>query len=207
LLRKPESEYSDKEIHQFIFLPGFSTNDQVTSFSGRGVGMDVVIANLEVVGGTVLVESTPGEGSTFTLKIPLTLAIIEGMSVLLAGAKYTLPIVSIIKSFKAQKADLFTDPNGNEMITNRGEIFNIVRLHDFFNVEGAITNIEDGILIMLESDDQTICLLVDDLIGQQQVVVKAMPKYFKKVRGLSGCTLLGNGDISLIVDVAGFFDK
>jgi two-component system chemotaxis sensor kinase CheA len=207
LLRKPESEYTDKEVHQFIFLPGFSTNDQVTSFSGRGVGMDVVIANLEVVGGTVLVESTPGEGSTFTLKIPLTLAIIEGMSVLLAGAKYTLPIVSIIKSFKAQKADLFTDPNGNEMITERGEIFNIVRLHEFFNVEGAITNIEDGILIMLESDAQTICLLVDDLIGQQQVVVKSMPKYFKKVKGLSGCTLLGNGDISLIVDVAGFFDK
>ncbi|MCL2708042.1 MAG: chemotaxis protein CheA [Defluviitaleaceae bacterium] len=207
LLKKPESEYTDKEIHQFIFLPGFSTNENVTAYSGRGVGMDVVTANLEYVGGTVIVDSTPGEGSAFTLKIPLTLAIIEGMSVLLAGARYTLPIVSIIKSFKAPKDKLFKDPNGNEMITERGEIYNIVRLHEFFGVEGAITNIEDGILIMLENNEQTICLLVDDLIGQQQVVVKSMPKYFKKVRGLSGCTLLGNGDISLIVDVAGLFDK
>jgi two-component system chemotaxis sensor kinase CheA len=207
LLRKPESEYTDKEIQQFIFMPGFSTNDAVTTYSGRGVGMDVVTANLEIVGGTVLVDSVPGEGSTFTLKIPLTLAIIDGMSVLVAGAQYTIPIVHIIKSFKAQTANLFTDPNGNEMITERGEIYNIVRLHEFFGIDDAITTIEDGTLIMLESGEQVICLLVDDLIGQQQAVVKSMPKYFRRVKGLSGCTLLGNGNISLIVDVAGFFDK
>jgi two-component system chemotaxis sensor kinase CheA len=164
------------------------------------------MANLEVVGGSVLVDSVPGEGSTFTLKIPQSLAIIDGMSVLLAGAMYTLPIDTINKLFKAEKEQLFTDPNGNEMITVRGEIYNIVRLHEFFGVEGAVTNIEDGVLIQLENDGKTICLLVDDLIGQQQVVVKPMPRYFKKVRGLSGCTLLGNGDISLIIDVAGFFD-
>jgi two-component system chemotaxis sensor kinase CheA len=93
------------------------------------------------------------------------------------------------------------------MITERGEIYNIVRLHEFFGIDDAITTIEDGTLIMLESGEQVICLLVDDLIGQQQAVVKSMPKYFKKVKGLSGCTLLGNGNISLIVDVAGFFDK
>lgn len=207
LTSKPDSEYTDKEIQQFIFLPGFSTNDQVTAYSGRGVGMDVVSSNIEVVGGTALVDSTPGEGTTFTLKIPLTLAIIEGMSVLVAGAQYTIPIVHIIKSFKAKQEDLFTDPNGNEMITERGEIFNIVRLHEFFNIDGAITNVEEGTLIMLENGDQVICLLVDELIGQQQAVVKSMPKYFRKVRGIGGCTLLGNGDISLIVDVAGFYDK
>ncbi|MCL2216495.1 MAG: chemotaxis protein CheA [Defluviitaleaceae bacterium] len=207
LITKPDYEYSDKEIQQFIFLPGFSTNDQVTAFSGRGVGMDVVTSNLEIVGGTALVDSVPGEGTTFTLKIPLTLAIIEGMSVMVADAQYTIPIANIIKSFKAQPEELFTDPNGNEMITNRGEIFNIVRLHEYFNIEGAKTNICDGTLVMLENGEHVVCLLVDELLGQQQAVVKPMPKYFRKVRGLSGCTLLGNGDISLIIDVAGFFDK
>jgi len=207
LTTKPDSEYTEKEIQQFIFLPGFSTNDQVTNYSGRGVGMDVVFKNLEVCGGTALVDSTPGVGTTFTLKIPLTLAIIEGMSVSVAGAQYTIPIVNIQKSFKAKKEDLFTDPNGNEMVTERGEIFNIVRLHEFFNIEGAETNIEEGTLMMLENGDQVICLLVDFLIGQQQAVVKPMPKYFRRVQGISGCTLLGNGDVSIIIDVAGFFDK
>ena len=207
LLRKPESEYTDKEIYQFIFMPGFSTNSEVTAFSGRGVGMDVVTTNLEIVGGTALVDSNPGVGSTFTLKIPLTLAIIEGMTIHMAGAKYTIPIASIKRSFKPKMENVFTDPDGNEMITDRGEIYNIVRLYEFFGIDGAITDLEEGILIQLENGDQFICLLVDDLIGEQQAVVQSMPKYFSKVRGLSGCTLLGNGDISLIIDVAGFFDK
>ena len=207
LLRKPESEYTDKEIHQFIFMPGFSTNSEVTSYSGRGVGMDVVTTNLEPVGGITLVDSMPGEGSSFTLKIPLTLAIIEGMTITIAGAKYTIPIASIKRSFKPKKEHVFSDPDGNEMITDRGEIYNIVRLYDFFDVDGAITDLEAGILMQLENGDQYICLLVDELLGEQQAVVQSMPKYFSKVRGLSGCTLLGNGDISLIIDVAGFFDK
>jgi two-component system chemotaxis sensor kinase CheA len=206
LTTKPDSEYSEKEIQQFIFLPGFSTNDQVTNYSGRGVGMDVVVKNLEICGGTALVDSTPGVGTTFTLKIPLTLAIIEGMSVSVGGAQFTIPIVNIQKSFKATKEKLFTDPNGNEMVTERGEIFNIVRMHEFFHIEGAVTNIEEGTLMMLENGDQVVCLLVDFLIGQQQAVVKPMPKYFKRVQGISGCTLLGNGDVSIIVDVPGFFD-
>jgi two-component system chemotaxis sensor kinase CheA len=207
LLRRDESEYSDKEIHQFIFLPGFSTNDKVTSFSGRGVGMDVVSTNLELVGGSVSVDSVPDEGSTFTLKIPLTLAIIEGMTIRMGGAKYTIPIISMVKSFKASESAIFRDPSGNEMITERGEVYNVVRLYEFFGVESEITNIEDGIMVMLENGEQTVCLFVDDLIGEQQVVVKSMPKYIKKIRGISGCTLLGNGDISLIIDVGGFFDK
>ena len=207
LLFKPESEYTEKEIHQFIFLPGFSTNEQVTAFSGRGVGMDVVTSNLEPCNGSAQIDSVSGEGTTFTLRIPLTLSITEGMSVILAGAQYTLPISNIIKSFKPKPEQLFNDPSGNEMISERGEIFNIVRLHEFFNIQGAITDICEGTLVMIENGDQTICLLVDDLIGQQQAVVKPLPKFLKKVRGLSGCTLLGNGDISLIVDVPGFFDN
>lgn len=207
LLRKPENEYTEKEIHQFIFLPGFSTNEAVTQFSGRGVGMDVVSTNLEVVGGTVIADSVKGEGSAFTLKIPLTLAIIEGMTIKMGGAKYTLPIISIKQSFKVQKDQVFADPNGNEMITIRGECYNIVRLYEFFGVDTEVTNLEEGIMIMLENGDQTVCVFVDELIGEQQVVVKSMPKYIKKISGISGCTLLGNGDISLIIDVAGFFDK
>jgi two-component system chemotaxis sensor kinase CheA len=207
LLKKSESEYTDKEIQQFIFLPGFSTNDKVTSYSGRGVGMDVVSTNLEAVGGSVLVDSIPGEGSTFTLKIPLTLAIIDGMTVKMGGAKYTIPIVSIKQSFKAIPKDIFTDPDGNEMISLRGEIYNVIRLYELFSVDNAVKNIEDGILIMLENGDQTICMLADELVGEQQVVVKSIPKFFKKTRGISGCTLLGNGEISLIIDVAGLFDK
>ena len=208
LLKKPEAEYTDKEIFQFIFLPGFSTNTQVTAFSGRGVGMDVVMNNLEVVGGSVQVDSIPGEGSTFTLKIPSTLAIQEGMTVLMAGAKYTIPIALIKRSIKVNEdVTIFSDPDGNEMINLRGEMYNILRLYEFFDVEGAVTDINEGILLMVENSDQTICVMVDELIGQQQAVVKPMPKYFRKARGISGCTLLGNGDISLIIDVAGLFDN
>ena len=207
LLKKPENEYSDKEIYPFIFMPGFSTNEKVTTYSGRGVGMDVVSQNLEMVGGTVIVDSIPGEGSTFTLKIPLTLAIIEGMMVTMGGAKYTLPIISIRDSFKPLMKDVFTDPNGNEMITVRDECYNIVRLYEFFGIDHAVKDLEEGIMIMVENGDDTICLFVDELVGEQQVVVKSMPKYIKRIRGISGCTLLGNGDISLIIDVAGFFDK
>ncbi len=207
LLKKPEEEYTDKEIYQFIFLPGFSTNEVVTGYSGRGVGMDVVTTNLEAVGGVVLVDSVPGEGSVFTLKIPLTLAIIVGMTIKVAGNKYTIPIISIKQSFKPSMKNIFTDPNGNEMITVRGECYNIVRLNEFFGINGGISNLEEGIMIMLENGDQTVCLFADELLGEQQVVVKSMPKYIKKHRGISGCTLLGNGDISLIIDTAGFFDK
>ena len=207
MLKKHESEYTDKEIFQFIFMPGFSTNAEVTSYSGRGVGMDVVNKNLEVVGGTVTIDSEPGYGSTFILKIPLTLAIIEGMLISMGNAKYTIPIVSIRDSFRAKQDSVFMDPNGNEMITVRGEHYNIVRLYELFGLDGEYKSVEEGIMMIIENGDSSICLLVDELIGEQQVVVKSIPKYIKKIRGISGCTLLGNGDISLIIDVAGFFDK
>ena len=207
LLTKPEDEYSEKEIYGFILLPGFSTNENVTEYSGRGVGMDVVTSNIEVVGGTVLVDSTPGEGSVFTLKIPLTLAIIEGMIIKIGGTKYTIPIISIEKSFKARAEDLTVDPSGNEMITVRDETFNFVRLNREFALGEGLDDAEEGIVMMLENGEQKICVLVDELIGEQQVVVKSIPKYIRKPPGISGCTLLGNGEISLIIDVAGFFDR
>ncbi len=207
LLKKPENEYTEREIHQFIFHPGLSTNDQVTNYSGRGVGMDVVMNNIETVGGTISVESEKGEGTTNILKIPLTLAIVEGMLIKMGGAKYTIPISSIQETFKAKQDQVFKDPDGNEMLTLRGDVYNIVRLYDFFGAKPEVTNIEEGVLIMLENEGQHVCLFVDELIGEQQVVVKTMPGYINRVKGISGCTLLGNGDISLIIDVGGFFDK
>jgi two-component system chemotaxis sensor kinase CheA len=209
LTTKPANEYTDREIHQFIFNPGFSTKDEeeVSDLSGRGVGMDLVSKNLAKLSGTVSVHSVRGQGTTVTLKVPLTLSIIKGMSVMVAGARYTIPINFIIKSFQPLEENLFMDPNGNEMVKERDEIYNIVRFHEFFDIEGAKTDVVKGTLMLLESGDDKICLLVDELKSQHDAVVKPLPKYFKKVDGLSGCTLLGNGEISLIVDPQAMFDK
>ncbi len=206
LLGKPEHEMSEKEIYNLIFLPGFSTNENVTEYSGRGVGMDVVVKNLEAVGGSVSIDSTEGSGTVTTLKIPLTLAIIDGMNIRVGGAKYTLPTTSIKETFQAKEKDIITDPNGNEMIMVRGECYPIVRIHEIFAVETNITDLTKGIMLMMEQDDKSICLFADELLGQQQVVVKALPSYMKnirKVEGLAGCTLLGDGSISLILNIGG----
>ncbi len=206
LLKKEVHEYTNKEIDNFIFLPGFSTNEQVTNYSGRGVGMDVVNTNIESIGGSVDVESVPGEGSRFTIKIPLTLAIIDGMNIKIGNTLFTIPITSIKRTFKARKENLTVDPDGNEMLNIRGEVFEVIRISDFFNIDSNAKELEDGIILLIENGDKSICILADQLIGEHQVVVKTLPNYIDKVRGLSGCTLLGNGDISLIIDVAGFFD-
>ncbi len=206
LLKKDESEYTDKEIFQFIFLPGFSTNEAVTSYSGRGVGMDVVTNNIVAVGGSIDVNSARGVGTTFTLKIPLTLAIIDGMLISIGDDVYTLPIVSIKQSFKVKKEQITLDPDGNEMIRVRGEVFSLLRLYDFFNIEPKHRDIEDGIVIMVENGDKIVCLLADSLIGEHQVVVKTLPSYINKINGISGCTLLGSGEISIIIDINGLFN-
>ncbi len=206
LLKKDESEYTDKEIFQFIFLPGFSTNEAVTSYSGRGVGMDVVTNNIIAVGGSIDVNSARGMGTTFTLKIPLTLAIIDGMLISIGDDVYTLPIVSIKQSFKVKKEQITLDPDGNEMIRVRGEIFSLLRLADFFNIEPKYSDLEDGIVIMVENGDKIVCLLADSLIGEHQVVVKSLPSYINKINGISGCTLLGSGEISIIIDINGLFN-
>lgn len=206
LLTKPQEEMSDNEIYNLIFLPGFSTNDDVTEFSGRGVGMDVVSKNIGEIGGYAYVNSEEGKGTTFTLKIPLTLAIIDGMNVKVGGSYYTIPINNIKQSFRPKKEDLVKDLNGNEMVMIRGECYTVFRLHEIYNIETNIKSLDDGIIIVVEQDDKVACLFVDELIGQQQVVIKTLPSYIKnikKIEGLSGCTLLGNGSISLIIDVAG----
>lgn len=206
LLKKNESEMSEHEIFNIILLPGFSTKEKVTEFSGRGVGMDVVVKNLETVGGSVNVDSTADVGTTITLKIPLTLAIIDGMNIKVGNSRYTIPIIAIKESFRPQPDECFTDPDGNEMIMVRGECYPILRLHEFYNVQTEIKDFDKGILIMVEQDQKMFCIFADELLGKQQVVVKALPNYiksFKKIEGLAGCTLLGDGSISLILDIIG----
>lgn len=209
LLKQNEEDISDAEIYNLILLPGFSTKDNVTEYSGRGVGMDVVTKNIEAIGGTISIQSIPGKGTSFILKIPLTLAIIDGMNIKVGASCYTLPTISIKESFRPRLEDIIVDPHGNEMIMVRGQCYPILRLHDFFKVETDIHEFSDGILIMVEQDSKTIVIFADKLLGQQQVVVKGLPEYikrFKRIRGLSGCTLLGDGRISLILDAAGLIN-
>ena len=205
LLTKPVSEYTEREIQNMILLPGFSTNEVVTEYSGRGVGMDVVKKNLEKVGGTLAVESKKGEGTTFIIKIPLTLAIIDGMDIEVGGAIFTVPISNIKESFMVKADQIINDTQRGEMIMIRGVCYPILRLHEKFSLKTDITNLEDGILLLIEADNRSVCLFSDRLIGEQQVVVKPFPKYLSqydiKGEGLSGCTIMGDGSISLIIDV------
>ncbi|MDR3601716.1 MAG: chemotaxis protein CheA [Desulfosporosinus sp.] len=206
LIQGSEEEITDKEIYNLVFLPGFSTNEKVTEFSGRGVGMDVVVKNIEAVGGGLAADSVPGKGTTITLKIPLTLAIIDGMNIKVGDSRYTIPTTAIKESFRPKITEVIVDPDNNEMMMVRGQCFPILRLHDIYHVKTDVTHFTEGIIIMVEQDNKTLCLFADELIGQQQVVVKALPEYIqnmKKVRGLAGCTLLGDGSISLILDVGG----
>ena len=172
ILTKPESEYTDKEIFGLIMLPGFSTNKEVTEFSGRGVGMDVVRKNIEKVGGTLSIDSKRGQGTTFTIKIPLTLAIVDGMELAVGDSIYTLPINSIKQSFKIsdeQMADdrqVILDTDGTEMIMLRGECFPLIRLHRLFGVPTEITELNDGIVIQIENNDKIACIFADELLGE-----------------------------------------
>jgi two-component system chemotaxis sensor kinase CheA len=208
MLHKRAEDMTDREIFNLILLPGFSTKESVSEFSGRGVGMDVVAKNIEMVGGTLSVDSVPNHGTTMTLKIPLTLAIIDGMNVRVGDSCYTIPTISIKESLKPHKKDIITDPDGNEMIMLRGNCYPILRLHECYHVSTNITDFTDGIIMILEQDDRSLCIFVDELLGQQQVVVKSLPAYIqklKKIKGLAGCTLLGDGSISLILDIVGLF--
>ncbi|GAB6106546.1 chemotaxis protein CheW [Fusibacter bizertensis] len=207
VLERSPSDMSDREIFNLILLPGFSTKEKVTEFSGRGVGMDVVAKNIASVGGTVIVESEEGLGTTMTLKIPLTLAIIEGMNLKVGESRFTIPITAIKESFRPKSKDIIIDPNQNEMVMVRGECYPVLRIHSHYKVKKAITQFEEGIMIMVEYDEKIICLFADELLGQQQVVVKSLPNYInsiKKIIGIAGCTLLGDGSISLILDISGF---
>ncbi len=203
---KPDSSYTDKEIYQFITLPGFSTNEQITEYSGRGVGMDVVVQNIQSIGGTLDIESMPGVGSIMNLKIPLTLAIIDGIVMETGGSSFVLE-TGVIKEFVRVKEDMMIhEPNGEEYIMIRGECFPVIRLGERYGLKEYQNSVENGMMLILEMEEKKICLFVDKLVGEQEIVVKPIPSYIKKVRGLSGCTQLGDGSIALILDPGGLIE-
>ncbi|MBR0312469.1 MAG: chemotaxis protein CheA [Oscillospiraceae bacterium] len=208
-LATPGVEYAHKDILNFLLMPGFSTNTEVTEYSGRGVGMDVVKSNVENCGGTVTISSTLGKGMTTTLKIPLTMAIMDGMEVSVGESIFTVPISNIRQIFKASDMHIIQDETHGEMIKIVDNFYSIVRANRFYNIDNAAETFDDGVLLWVESGDNSFCLFVDKLIGEQQVVVKPFPEYINnfgiKNSGISGCTILGDGSISIILDVANIY--
>lgn len=200
---RAESSYSDKEVYQFITLPGFSTNKKVTEFSGRGVGMDVVVSNLQKIGGTLEIDSIPGEGSTMNLKIPLTLAIIDGIVMDVGDSAFVMETGAVREFVHVTENMLIHEPDGTESVMIRGACYPVIRLGDFYELHDYETNVENGMMVLVELEGNVVCLFVDRLVGKQEIVVKPIPEYIKKVKGLSGCTQLGDGSIALILDAAG----
>ena len=188
-----------------VMLPGFSTNTEVTEYSGRGVGMDVVRQSIEKIGGTVSVDSKWGEGTNFIIKIPLSLAIVDGIEVSVGSSIFTIPINSIKEFIKLKENQLFYDTSGKEIVKIRNKCYPLIRLHEFYGLEPASDNIYDGVVVLVEADGKSACILVDELIGEQQVVVKPFSPMFNryniKQQGMAGCTILGDGSITIILDI------
>ncbi len=198
-----QSSLTDNQIHNLIFAPGLSTADKVTSISGRGVGMDVVKKNIEKLRGNVEVKSEEGKGSTFTIKLPLTLAIIDGIVVNVGGTKYIIPTISIEESIRPTKEDISTVKNQGEVVNIRGSLLSLVRLHKLYNIDTDKTNPWESIVVVVEDNEGKYGVLVDELLGQQQVVIKSLGDRFKDVKGISGSAILGDGKVGLILDVSG----
>ncbi len=196
------SDYTNKEIYQFITYPGFSTNEQVTELSGRGVGMDVVVKNLQAIGGMLEIDSEYGKGSTMALKIPLTLAIISGILLEVGRQKFVIETNSVKEFINVRESNIVVEPDGGEYLNVRGKHYKVVRLSEKYHIEGAASQIHEGIMILTEYENYRMCIFVDKLLGGQEIVVKPIPDYIKKVEGLSGCTQLGDGSIALILDIA-----
>jgi two-component system chemotaxis sensor kinase CheA len=194
---------SDEEIADLIFRPGFSTADVVSDVSGRGVGMDVVRRNIRALGGTVDVKTQAGKGSVFTIRLPLTLAILDGQSVVIGDEVYIVPLVAIMESIQVDTALVSGITGQAEVYRLRDEYIPIVKLCDVFNVKPLHENMEDGLLVVVEAEGKKVALLVDDLLGQQQVVIKSLETNFKSIEGISGATILGDGTVALILDVTG----
>lgn len=206
ILTKPANEYSEREILNMIMLPGFSTNEQVTEYSGRGVGMDVVCKNIEKIGGTVSVESKFGEGSKFIIKIPLSLSIVDSMEISVGQSIFAIPINVIRESFKVTPNQLIKDTSGKEMIMMRdGECYPLIRLYDLYDLTPQTSDLYEGIVILVETDGKCACIFADELIGEQQVVLKQFSPLLincgVKQNGMSGCSILGDGSIVIILDI------
>lgn len=191
---------SDEEVWNFIFEPGFSTAEVVTDISGRGVGMDVVRQNIERLRGQIHVASRSGVGTTVTLRIPLTLASMDVMLIRVGSARYAIPLGSVRQSFRPRTGDITTTMDGLEVVRVREALYPILRLHEMFNQESDTTDVTGGILVIVESHTRKACIMVDEVLGQQQTVIKSLSQYIGTVSGLSGCMILSDGHIGLILD-------
>ncbi|VWD23061.1 chemotaxis two-component sensor kinase CheA [Burkholderia lata] len=193
---------SDDEVWQLIFAPGFSTAETVTDVSGRGVGMDVVKRNIQSMGGHVEITSLAGRGTTTRIVLPLTLAILDGMSVKVGNEIFILPLNFVMESLQPSNDDIYTVGNGERVVRVRGEYLPLVALHEVFSVDEARTDPTQGIVTIMETEGRRFAMLIDELVGQQQVVVKNLETNYRKVHGISAATILGDGSVALIVDVA-----
>lgn len=194
---------TDDQIHELIFLPGFSTKEQTTDLSGRGVGMDVVRRNVKELGGKIEIASELGKGSRFIITLPLTLAIVDGQSVSVGTETYIVPLTSIIESLQLQSQSVSRLSGCGEVFSFRGDYLPIVRLHEVFGVKPRASVLHEGLIVVAEGDGRRIGLFVDELLGQQQVVIKSMEANYGRIDGVAGATILGDGSVALILDLSG----
>jgi len=201
-----DEHLSDDKIYDLIFQPGFSTAEQLSDISGRGVGMDVVKRNIRELGGSIDVTSEEGNGTTFTIRLPLTLAILDGQLVCVGDEIYITPLVSIVESLQIKEEFVNNIAGQTELYKVREDYIPIVRMHDMFGIDVERKGLEGGLLVVVEGDGKKAGLLVDELLGQQQVVIKSLETNYKRVDGVSGATILGDGTVALILDVDGLID-
>jgi two-component system chemotaxis sensor kinase CheA len=203
----PDEELSEERIYNLIFAPGFSTADVVSDVSGRGVGMDVVKRNINELGGHVQFHSTPGKGSMVRIRLPLTLAILDGQLARVGSEVYVVPIVSIVETIQARQEQVSSIAARAQVFRLRDDYLPIVRLYDLFGVEPQYTDLLDGLLMIVEADGKRVGLFVDELMSQQQVVIKSLETNFRPVLGLAGATMLGDGRVALILDIPGVISR
>ena len=204
-LVEADKQMPEHEIYDLIFAPGFSTADKITDISGRGVGMDVVRKHVETLRGRIQIETELGKGTTFNIHLPLTLAIIEGLVIVVGDHRYIIPIFSVREMFRPTREMLATVQGAEEMILMRGKLYPLVRLHRRFGIRPRSEDICQGLCVLCESSTRQFCLFIDDLIGRQEIVIKSLGDAFADSSGLAGCAILGDGRIGLILDVAGIY--
>jgi two-component system chemotaxis sensor kinase CheA len=202
LIREGE-QLSDRDIFNLIFLPGFSTAKVVTDVSGRGVGMDVVRKNIDALRGQVEIQSQAGVGTKFSIRLPLTLAIIDGMVVRVGRERYIIPTISIVMSLRTRTGDVKSILNRGEMLSFQGDLIPLFRIDRTFGIEGAVSVPEDGLVIIVEEDGRRAGLLADALLGQQQIVIKTLGESMRGIPGISGGAIMPDGNVGLIMDVGG----
>ncbi len=200
-LVKDETNLTDERIYGFVFLPGFSTAEQVSDISGRGVGMDVVRRNIKALGGSVDIRSQKGRGTTVVIRLPLTLAIVDGQTVSVGGEVYIIPLVSIVETVRIRGNQVNTVAGKAEVVRLRDEYLPILRLYEVLDAHPKTRDLEEGLLVIVEGEGRKAGLFVDELLGQQQVVIKSLEANFRRVRGVAGATILGDGTVALILDV------